>query len=469
MLRGQHRDLRSFGGTHVRRDIEVFAPRCEEQLQQLVSSLASSGRRTAALGASLSFDGQGLPDETAVDLRELAHVCVDPERRVVRVGAGARAGQALFAALEHGLTIPVLPSTSRVTMAGSASSDAYSRMTPGLGRESRYIRSLRLVTGDGRAVRCSREHNHELFYAAIGGFGLVGFITELEYELLEVGPSPALISSAHAFEGFDGLRYLIPEHTPPELPPGIWPGCGAVVISHGHRHRTLLSRHRFASTQQRRPTIAHRTGPARVAAELLVREFPGLASWLWLSNWVPRRPVGFIDDLAPATFFMDGHLDAHRVGLCWGRDPVVMQQSFVLPVADRLRERGETVSAFVRDACTRFAEHRIRPAMFDVGFLPAAEPFGLSSNCDHDAFLVSAAFLAGPRQTGETIARALTELTGICREVYGGKLHLTKQAHCEDAVLRADYAEAIERVRALRRIHDPRGVITTALGHRLGL
>ena len=45
------------------------------------------------------------------------------------------------------------------------------------------VESFELLTADGRAVRCSREENRELFSLAIGGYGLFGIITEVTLRL----------------------------------------------------------------------------------------------------------------------------------------------------------------------------------------------------------------------------------------------------------------------------------------------
>jgi FAD/FMN-containing dehydrogenase len=452
------------------RTSEVFAPRTEEELVDLVDDASRRGRSFGAQGASLSFDGQGLPDDIAISTRNLRKIEIDPAARRLVAGAGVTVGEAAASALAHGLVIPILPSASRITVGGTASTNAYSRMTPGLGRESRYIRSIRLVTPRGTVHRCSREDNPRLFHASIGGFGLVGIITEVEYELSEVGDHPAFASSAHAFDGVDGLAHLLPEHPPPGLEDGrAWPGAGSVVMCRGPRIRTMITRHRYQSTAKRKRTIAHQNGGMRLGVELLVRRAPRLSSWLWQRNWVPGKRVRFVDDVLPATFFMDANLRASQLLQRIGRNAPVMQQSFVLPIASRDGEAVRGVESFVREAFARFREAGLVPSMFDVGFMPAAGPFLLSGNQDRDAFLVSAAFLVSPSVRPDAVRRAFGKLTHVCRSDHGGIVHLTKQAFCDDDILRDDYAEAIRELGALRAEHDPNGSLQNGLSVRLGL
>jgi hypothetical protein len=465
----ERRDLRAFGGRHERREVEVYVPDDEPGLLNLLRLLGSQGRKVAPLGAGLSFDGQGMPEEVAIETSSFDEIATDANRQRLRVGAGVLTGQAVEATLRHGLLIPVLPSTSRVTMGGTASANAYSRMTPGLGRESRYIRSLRLVTPRGEVHRCSREDNADLFYAAVGGFGLLGFITEIEYDLIDVGPEPALRSTAHAFDGVDGLDFLIPENRPAGLPPGQWPGAGSVIMSRDGRRRTMISRHRYDSTSERRKTLAHQRGKLRLGIELFVRQMPRLASWFWERNWVPGKVLRFIDDVEPATFFMDASLEAAGLVERIGGDASVMQQSYILPVRSRESGAAQRVTCFAQEAMACFDRAGLSPSMFDVGFLPAAEPFAFAGNPGFDAFMVSAAFVVGRGTEPKPIAGALEEMTHVCLDEYEGTVHLAKQAFCADEVLRELYAEPIAKIRALREAHDPDQMVRTALGARLGL
>ncbi len=466
--RGQ-RDLEAYGGIRTRRAVEVYAPTSEPALANLIARLRERGRRFAPLGACLAFDGQGLPESVAIETSGLDHLHVDVGERRLIAGAGVTTGRAAAAALLHGMMIPVVPSTSRVTLGGSASSDAYSRMTPGLGRESRHIRAIRLLTPCGEALRCSRHDNADLFHAAVGGFGLTGIITEVEYALLDIGCPSALRSSAHAFEGVDGLAHLVPENLPNGLAEGSWPGAGSVVIRRGDRLKTMLTRHRYEQSAERRPTVAHERGPMRLGIELFVRSMPGVASWFWERNWVPGRPLEFVDDVWSATFFMDANLDANALVRRLGHATTIIQQSFVLPADGRAASSALRVECFVREAMDRFRRADLHPTMFDVGFLPAAEPFVFASNPGFDAFLVSAAFLLAPRAAPAPVSRALEALTTVCVRDYGGTVHLTKQAFCSDQLLRDLYEEPIRRLRALRRAHDPEALVDTALGARLGL
>ena len=220
-------------------------------------------------------------------------------------------------------------------------------------------------------------------------------------------------------------------------------------MQRGTRRRTLITRHRVEDTPHRRRTVAHQSGLARLGVELLAQEVPAFAAWAWQTNWVPGRVVSFSDDLAPATFFMDGNVRAQRWAARLRRSAAVLQQSFVLPIAGRTSAEVDRVEAFVREALDRMRDAGQSAGMFDVGFLPRSEPFLLSPNPDRDAFLVSIAFVARGAPRRHAAERLLAKLTRVCASTYGGTLHLTKQAHCTNEELRAMVRGPIEGLRAL--------------------
>jgi hypothetical protein len=462
------RRLRRFeGGTD--RALWVYSPRDEDGVIRLVQALGARGISFAPLGANLSFDRQGDTQQVAISTEHLNHVHVDQAARSLRAGAGALNGQVLAAALQRGLAPAVLPSSSRISVGGSVSGNSYSRMTPTYGREGASVRSLRLVTASGEQLRCTRNDHPELFAAAIGGFGLIGIITEVEYELLTTGDTPAFCSSVHGYRGVDGLAYLLPENRPEQLPAGDWPGAGCVVLSPGGRPHTMISRHRIEDTRDRQRSVIHSGGLPRLALDLLVRELPGLAAWLWKLSWDPRRPRQLRDDLPSATFFMDGALRGAAVARRLGRPVDVVQQSLLLPIAERSAAEVARVEGFVRQLVERLRREGLHVGMLDVSFIPALDECLLSPLAGQEAFLVSAAFSGRGARPRSRLARLLGELTEQGHADHGAAVYLTKQAFCSNQLLQRMYSAPLAALRQLRQRHDPQGLIDTRLGRRLGL
>jgi FAD/FMN-containing dehydrogenase len=135
-----------------------------------------------------SVSGASLCDGGLVlDVRGMAMVEVDPERRIARVGGGATWAALDRATQEHGLatTGGRVSSTGVVGLTAGGGSGWLERKH-GLACDS--LVAVELVTADGRLVRASADENPELLWAHRGGGGNFGVVTALELALHPVGP-----------------------------------------------------------------------------------------------------------------------------------------------------------------------------------------------------------------------------------------------------------------------------------------
>lgn len=122
-----------------------------------------------------------------VDLEEMDSVHVDPEAQIARVEPGTRAEDALAETQQHGLAFPT-GSAGDVGIPGSTLGGGigWMRRKHGLGIDA--LRSVELVTAEGKVVKASPDQNEELFWAVRGGGGNFGVVTSFEFDLYEVGP-----------------------------------------------------------------------------------------------------------------------------------------------------------------------------------------------------------------------------------------------------------------------------------------
>lgn len=133
----------------------------------------SMGGQTA-IASGLQLDMRGL--------RGLVHL--DAERRTVRVQAGMR-WRALQALIDpYGLAVRTMQSFSNFTVGGAISVNCHGRYV-GHGPIVSSVRALQLVMADGEVLEATPVQNAELFHAAIGGYGGVGVVTEVELALDE--------------------------------------------------------------------------------------------------------------------------------------------------------------------------------------------------------------------------------------------------------------------------------------------
>ncbi|MGF6221354.1 FAD-binding oxidoreductase [Pseudomonas frederiksbergensis] len=159
----------------------LFAPRTTDEIQQ---ALAMWSGPVSIGGGRYSMGGQiATEDSLHLDMRQFNQVVrYSPESRVIRVQTGMRWRDLQSVIDPHDLSIKIMQSYANFTVGGSLSVNAHGRYV-GAGPVINSVRSLQLVLANGSVVEASRTENADLFHAAIGGYGALGVITEVELDL----------------------------------------------------------------------------------------------------------------------------------------------------------------------------------------------------------------------------------------------------------------------------------------------
>jgi FAD/FMN-containing dehydrogenase len=150
----------------------------------IARALASWPGQVAVGGGRFSMGGQtAIEGGLHIDMRGMnALVWLDPQRPAVRVQAGMRWRDLQEHLDPLDLSVRTMQSYANFTVGGSVSVNAHGRYV-GHGPIGASVRALRLVLADGQVVEADRHVNADLFRAAIGGYGAVGVIAEVELDL----------------------------------------------------------------------------------------------------------------------------------------------------------------------------------------------------------------------------------------------------------------------------------------------
>jgi FAD/FMN-containing dehydrogenase len=114
-------------------------------------------------------------------------VWVNSANRIARAQAGCLLGDVDRETQLHGLAA-VLGFISNTGIAGLTLGGGFGYLTRKYGWTSDNVRSMEIVTAEGRIVQASATENPDLFWGLCGGGGNFGVVTGFEFDLYPVGP-----------------------------------------------------------------------------------------------------------------------------------------------------------------------------------------------------------------------------------------------------------------------------------------
>ncbi len=122
-----------------------------------------------------------------IDLAGMRGVWVDAKNRVAHVQPGCLLGDVDRETQLHGLAA-LMGFVSMTGATGLTLGGGLGYLTKRFGWTSDTVRSMDVVTADGKRVHASERENADLFWGLRGGGGNFGVVTNIEYELFPVGP-----------------------------------------------------------------------------------------------------------------------------------------------------------------------------------------------------------------------------------------------------------------------------------------
>lgn len=191
--------------------------------RQVADALAFA--RTQDVPLAVRSGGHGISGRSTndggivIDLGALDHVeVIDRERRLVRVGAGARWGDVAQALAPHQLAISS-GDYGDVGVGGLATTGGQGFLARSYGLTIDHVRGAEVVLADGRTVRADAEHHPDLYWALRGAGGNMGIVTSLDIEAAEIGDVVFAVFAHDASRTSDFLRKWgrLVENSPREL------------------------------------------------------------------------------------------------------------------------------------------------------------------------------------------------------------------------------------------------------------
>lgn len=167
--------------TAQQRPAAVVTARSAEDVSGCLQAAGATGLRVVVQATGHGAAGTVGDDAVLLDTTGLNAVDVDPDRRVVRAGAGATFGAINGAAFEHGLLAPG-GTAPDVGVVGYTVYGGVGWLTRPHGLASAALLSVDVVDGTGRHLHADDEHHADVLWAYRGGGG-VGIATGVELRL----------------------------------------------------------------------------------------------------------------------------------------------------------------------------------------------------------------------------------------------------------------------------------------------
>nr|WP_156943841.1 FAD-binding oxidoreductase [Roseivivax isoporae] len=178
-------DASGLSATPVRAHVRPRSPGTAlvDALRAELSAARADGRPVNVGAARHSMGGQAIPREGTAITVDDAWIEPDTAAGTYRVNGGARWADVIAALDPLGFGPAVMQSNNDFGVAATFSVNAHGWPVP-YGPMGATVRSLRMVLADGTLVTASRTENPDLFALAMGGYGLIGLIVDLEVEMV---------------------------------------------------------------------------------------------------------------------------------------------------------------------------------------------------------------------------------------------------------------------------------------------
>jgi FAD/FMN-containing dehydrogenase len=166
--------------------VVVWAISKPRSVEDVVEAIRRFDGPLSVGGGHFSMGGQtASPGSLHLDMREMNRVIqFSPLAKTIRVQAGIRWIDIQRFIDPHDLSVKIMQTYANFTVGGSLGVNVHGRYM-GLGPVIMSVRWFRIVLADGSVAEATREDNPELFFAAIGGYGALGVIVEVELDLAD--------------------------------------------------------------------------------------------------------------------------------------------------------------------------------------------------------------------------------------------------------------------------------------------
>ena len=455
-------------GLRNRSRCNVVRPRSVDEVAAVFAEVSASGGTIGLRGAGCSYGDAAInshgPNAVVLDTTGLNRILAwDASTGIVTVEPGVTIAQLWRHILPDGWWPTVVPGTSAVTVAGAAAANAHGKNNWRIGSFGDYVLTFDLLLPSGQVVTCSREQHADLFFAVIGGSGLLGCFTKLTLQARRIHsgyisetqtPHTSLAALMEAMEAAtswatDLVAWTDTGASGKRLGRGLLKaGRDLKPGEDPHPDRSLT-----VAAQERRGIV--RFVPAGVIPTLARPMTMPLGVWAanraqWMRGQSRSSRKPHLETYAAANFLLDAIPNWRDTYLPGG---LLQHQSFI--------PKDAALGAF-REILERSQRAGIVPSL---SVLKKHRPSEFLMSYLLDGYSLALDYPVRRGNEARTL-RLMGELNDVVADA-GGNCYFAKDSTLTAEQERRMVApERLERFFALKRQYDPRGLLTTDLYRR---
>lgn len=451
--------LENFGHS-LRAQSYLLQPRSADEIYEAFQFAKRDGLTVTARGAGRSYNDAAMNGGGLVlDLSAMNQILEwDSATGQVRCEPGVTLRQLWQHVLPDGWWPPVVSGTMTTTLGGCLGANIHGKNNFRMGVIGEHVSEFTAILPTGAEVTCTPKKNADLFYAMIGGYGMLGVFTSISLQmkrmhsgLLEVHawPTRTLAEQLQSLEdGAPKFDYIVG-----------WLDC--ITVGHGQIHAANYLREDEDPDAHKTMQLDYQSLPSRmfgVMPKSLLHYFMSpfmnnLGTWgVNTAKYIAslRRHV-FRQSHAAFHFLLDY---VPNWELSYGRGGLIQYQSF-LPKETALHVWTEMLTLAKKRGLPSYlgVTKRHRPDKFLLTH--AVDGFSLAMD-----FKVTAANRARLHQLTQEFDRIVLDA--------GGRFYFAKNSETTAETARAFYGEeTVERFKKLKKRCDPNGLLESDLYRRI--
>ena len=175
-------------GAVVRGEALFAEPRSAEEVAEFFRRASEEGCPVSMRGHGRSYgDASMNTGNLLLDMRRMKRVLSwDPESGVIESEPGLSVNELWQHTLPDGWWPPVTTGTSLPTLGAAVAMNVHGKNHYKVGGLGDWLIEVDMVTPSGELLTLSREQNPDLFFGAVGGFGMLGCFTRIKLRLKKV-------------------------------------------------------------------------------------------------------------------------------------------------------------------------------------------------------------------------------------------------------------------------------------------